>query len=179
MPADLALFPAHPAARRSPAAQARHLHPAALPAWRALLEGRWQQQHERVTRLSRACRDARRAAVGPGDGPDARQAAGQRASALWHRAVAQCSALAEIEAALSRLAAGRFGWWQHCGAPIAARTLTQIPQARYCPPATSDASRAARSSRTLPTADPATPAAGARGPHHTRPAHQPAGPPSG
>ena len=42
-------------------------------------------------------------------------------------------ALAEIEAALARLAAGRFGWCQHCGAAITAAALAQTPLARCCP----------------------------------------------
>ena len=132
MSADLGTFPLYGTARRSPADQARHLHPAALPHWRALLGWRWQEHQAKVTALSRDCRDARHAAV-QADGPDARQAALRRASAMWHQAVTEWRALAEIEAALSRLAAGRFGWCQKCGAAIAASRLTEIPHARYCP----------------------------------------------
>jgi RNA polymerase-binding transcription factor len=132
MPADLDIFPAHGTARRRPAAGIRHLHPAALPHWRALLGCQWQEQQAKVAGFSRGCRDARRAAA-EAAGPDAREAALRRASAMWHQAVAGWRALAEIEAALSRLAAGRFGWCQHCGSAIAASRLTEIPQARYCP----------------------------------------------
>lgn len=124
MTADLAIFAS--AARRSPAAEARHLHPAALPRWRTLLEARWQQQQELVTGLSLACHDARQAASGPGRGPGARQAARRGAAAGR-------LALAEIEAALARLAAGRFGWCQRCGTAITAARLGEIPQARCCP----------------------------------------------
>ena len=131
MSADLGIFPLLGVARRSPADQARHLHPAALPHWRALLGCRWQEHQARVTALSRDCRDARRAAA-EADGPDACQAALRRASAMWHQAVAEWRALGEIEEALSRLAAGRFGWCQQCGAAIAASRLADIPQARYC-----------------------------------------------
>jgi RNA polymerase-binding transcription factor DksA len=133
MPADVGLFPPPGMARRSPAADARHLHPAALPHWRALLGCLWQEHKDRVTGFCLACHDARQAAADPGGGPDTRQAAWRRASAMWHWAVAEWRALAEIEAALSRLAAGRFGWCQQCGAAIAASRLTQIPQIRYCP----------------------------------------------
>lgn len=133
MPADLVIFPPRAAARRSLAAEARHVHPAALPQWRALLEYLWQERWERATGLWLAGRDAREAAADSSDGPDARQAAWQRASAMWHRAVTEWRALGEIEAALYRLAAGRFGWCEQCGAVIAPSRLTEIPQARYCP----------------------------------------------
>jgi DnaK suppressor protein len=132
MSADLGLFPLSAAARRSPADQARHLHPAALPHWRALLRCRWQEHQAKVAALSGDCCDARSAAA-EADCPDARQTALRRASAKWHQAVAEWRALGEIEAALSRLAAGRFGWCQRCGAAIAASRLAEIPQARYCP----------------------------------------------
>jgi RNA polymerase-binding transcription factor DksA len=132
MSADLGIFPLPGTAQRGPADQARHLHPAALPHWRALLGCRWQEHQAKVAGLSRDCRDARRAAA-ESSAPDARQAALRRASAMWHQAVAEWRALAEIEAAQSRLGAGRFGWCQHCGAAIPASMLTQIPQARYCP----------------------------------------------
>jgi len=133
MTADLAIFPPPAAARRSPAAEARHLHPAALPRWRALLGLRWQQRLERVTELSLAYHDAQEAAVDAGSGQGARLAARRRASQTLRRAVAERLALAEIEAALARLAAGRFGWCELCGAAITTARLAEIPQARYCP----------------------------------------------
>jgi RNA polymerase-binding transcription factor DksA len=132
MSADLGIFPLHGTARRSPADQARHLHPAALPYWHALLGCRWQEHQAKVTALSRNCRDARRDAA-EANGQDARQAALRRANAMWHQAVGEWRALGEIEAALARLAAGRFGWCENCGAAIAAATLTETPQARHCP----------------------------------------------
>jgi len=133
MSADLAIFPPHTAARRSPATEARHLHPAALPQWRALLGIRWQERLERVTEFSLAYHEAQEAAADPSSGRDARLAARRRASAMLRRAVAERHALAEIEAALSRLATGRFGWCEECGAAIAAARLAEMPQARYCP----------------------------------------------
>jgi RNA polymerase-binding transcription factor DksA len=132
MTADLAIFPPPAAARRSPAAEARHLHPAALPRWRALLGFRWQERLERVTALSLAYHDAQ-AAADACKGRDARRAARRRASATLRRAVAERLALAEIEAALARLAAGRFGWCEQCGAAITTARLAEMPQARYCP----------------------------------------------
>ena len=125
-------FPPPAAARRNPAAQARHLHPAALPRWRALLGLRWQERLERVTEFSLAYHDARDAAEDAGAGRDARLAARRRASSILHRAVAERLALAEIEAALGLLAAGRFGWCEQCGGAIATARLAEVPQARYC-----------------------------------------------
>jgi RNA polymerase-binding transcription factor DksA len=132
MTADLAIVPPQAAPRRGPAAEARHLHPSALPRWRALLGVRWQECLEQVIELSLAYHDARGAAADPGREAGARQAARQRAGAALHQAVAQRLALAEIEAALARLAAGRFGWCEQCGAGIIAARLAELPQARYC-----------------------------------------------
>jgi DnaK suppressor protein len=133
MTADLAIFPPPAAARRNPAAEARYLHPAALPRWRALLGFRWQERLEQVTELSLAYHDAREAADDAGSGRDARRAARRRAAETLHRAVAERLALAEIEAALARLSAGRFGWCEQCGAAITTTRLAETPQARYCP----------------------------------------------
>jgi RNA polymerase-binding transcription factor DksA len=133
MTADLAICSPPSAARRSPAVEARHLHPAALPRWRALLGLRWQQRLELVVEFSLAYHEAREAAADAGSGPDARRAARRRASAALHRAVAERLALAEIEAALARLAAGRFGWCQQCRAAITVARLAEIPHARCCP----------------------------------------------
>jgi RNA polymerase-binding transcription factor DksA len=132
MSADLGIFPLHGTDRRSPAAEARYLHPAALSRWRALLGYRWQEHHTKVVELGRDGRDAVHTAA-EADGPDARQVALRRASAMWHQAVAEWRALGEIEAALSRLAAGRFGWCQQCRAAIPFSRLADVPQARYCP----------------------------------------------
>jgi RNA polymerase-binding transcription factor DksA len=133
MTADLAIFPPLVVERRSAAVGARHLHPAALPRWRVLLGIRWQERLELVTAFSLAYHDAREAADDASSGPDARCAARRRASAALHRAVAERLALAEIEAALARLAAGRFGWCEQCAAAIAAARLAEIPHARCCP----------------------------------------------
>jgi DnaK suppressor protein len=134
MSADLVdIFPPLAVVRRSPATEARHLHPAALPHWRGLLGSLWQQRQERANDLWLECRDAREAAADASGGPDAAQAAWRRASAMWHRTVVEWRALGEIEEALSRLAAGRFGWCEQCGGAIAAGWLTEMPQARYCP----------------------------------------------
>ncbi len=126
-----------PAARRSPArwyrssappSQARrgvHLGPGGLAQRRALLEARWRDRLERVTALSLAYHDA--AQVPGNDG-----AVSRRAKQLGRQAVAERQALAEIEAALDRIAAGRYGWCEQCGRSIAAAFLAAQPQARYC-----------------------------------------------
>ena len=132
MTADLAIFPPPAAARRSPAAEARHLHPAALPRWRELLGFRWQERLERVTALSLAYHDAEEAAADDGSGRTARRAARRRASATLHRAVGERLVLAEIEAALARLAAGRFGWCEQCSTAITTARLAETQEARYC-----------------------------------------------
>jgi DnaK suppressor protein len=131
MTADLLIVSPPAVPPRNLAAQARHLHPAALPRWRAQLTERWREQLDEVSALSRACHRAQHAAANARQ--DTRQAAWRQASAAMQRAAAGWLALAEIEAALARLAAGRFGWCQHCGAAITAATLAQTPLARCCP----------------------------------------------
>ena len=41
--------------------------------------------------------------------------------------------LADTEEALGRLAAGRFGSCEQCGAEIPAGLLATVPETRYCP----------------------------------------------
>jgi RNA polymerase-binding transcription factor DksA len=100
------------------------------PRWRALLEARWRARLEELTELSLAYHDA--AGPGPpdhlGDGPDPRQA-----QMSLRQAVAARQKLEDVEEALARLAAGRFGRCEQCDRPIPAGLLTLIPEARYCP----------------------------------------------
>ncbi len=99
------------------------------PHWRALLEARWQARVREVTELSLAYHVA--AAAVPdrtGDG------AGQpEVQALLRRAVAARRKLADVEEALGRLAAGRFGSCEQCGSAIPAGLLAIAPETRYCP----------------------------------------------
>ena len=99
------------------------------PQWRALLEARWQARLEELIELSLAYHVAAAACPdGAGDGsgqPEAR--------ALLHRAVAARRMLADVEEALGRLAAGRYGRCEQCGAEIPAGLLALIPETRYCP----------------------------------------------
>jgi RNA polymerase-binding transcription factor DksA len=119
MSADLAI--GSPEAMRL-APRAPHLAPDALPAWRALLEAHWRAHLERVTELSLAYHDAEEASAG----------SRSESRALLRQAVAERRALAEIEAALSRLGSGRFGRCERCGGVVSAARLTRTPQARYC-----------------------------------------------
>ncbi len=75
-----------------------------------------------MTELSLAYHDAEEARIGPR--PESR--------ALLRQAVAERRALAEIEAALSRLGSGRFGRCERCGGVVSSARLTRTPQARYC-----------------------------------------------
>ena len=97
------------------------------PHWRALLEARWQARVREVTELSLAYHVA--AAPDSAGGGDTRP----ETQALLRRAVAARRKLADVEEALGRLAAGRFGSCEQCGAPIPAGLLAEEPETRYCP----------------------------------------------
>jgi RNA polymerase-binding transcription factor DksA len=99
------------------------------PLWRALLEARWQDRVREVTELSLAYHAAAAAVPGGmGDGT------GQpEIQALLRRAVAARRKLADVEEALGRLTAGRFGSCEQCGSQIPAGLLAAVPELRYCP----------------------------------------------
>jgi RNA polymerase-binding transcription factor DksA len=93
-----------------------------LPAWRKLLESRWQRRLADVIRLSVAYHDASERAGG-----------GQRTADTWlSMAVAARRALSETEEALARLSAGDYGKCEQCGARIPVAELAAEPEARYC-----------------------------------------------
>ena len=98
------------------------------PRWRARLEARWQAYVQEVTELSLAYHVAAAAVPGgTGDG------AGQpEIAALLRRAVEARRKLADVEDALARLAAGRFGSCEQCGSPVQAGLLSAVPETRYC-----------------------------------------------
>jgi DnaK suppressor protein len=98
------------------------------PRWRALLEARWQARLEELTELSLAYHAAEDLPDGPADEPGPREA-----PMLLRRAVAARRRLEDVEEALARLAAGRFGRCEQCDSPIPAGLLTLIPEVRYCP----------------------------------------------
>jgi DnaK suppressor protein len=113
------------------------------PYWRALLEARWRERLQEVTELSLAYHSA------DPDGPDGHSAdpdghsadpdghsadpAQHAAQRLLRRAVAARQGLADLEEALSRLAAGTFGYCEQCGSPVPAGLLAASPATRYCP----------------------------------------------
>lgn len=116
--------------RRTETASAAHVGPGGLAQRRAQLEARWRNRLERITELSLAYyeeAERARSADAPGHG-----ATSPQARLLGRRAVAERQALADIEAALDRIAAGRYGWCEQCGRPIAGALLTIQPQVRYC-----------------------------------------------
>ena len=98
------------------------------PRWRARLEARWQAYVQEVTGLSLAYHVAA-AAVPDGTGDGAGQ---PEIAALLRRAVEARRKLADVEDALARLAAGRFGSCEQCGSPVQAGLLTAVPETRYC-----------------------------------------------
>lgn len=107
------------------------------PRWRALLEARWQARLRELTELSLAYHVAIAAAPDPagpgtGSGSGAGRAAEPEAQALLRRAVTARRKLADVEEALSRLAAGEFGRCEQCGAQIPDGLLAVAPEIRYC-----------------------------------------------
>jgi RNA polymerase-binding transcription factor DksA len=99
------------------------------PQWRALLEARWQARLEELTELSLAYHAGAEAIVDGGvDGPGQ-----QKAQVLLRRAVAARRKLEDVEEALGRLAAGRYGRCEQCESAIPAGLLALIPETRYCP----------------------------------------------
>ncbi len=118
---------AHPAHASGRAAQSE---PRSLARRRAQLEARWRERLERVTELSLAYHDAAQSlSVGV---LGSRAASSHRARQIARQAVAERQALAEIEAALDRIATGRYGRCEQCHRPISTALLAAHPQARYC-----------------------------------------------
>ena len=125
--------------------------------WRALLDARWQAEVRRVTELSLAfCDTAEQmqvfASPAGQDAGELRWATG-RLRRAENRTVAARRSLADIEEAMGRLTAGRYGRCEQCGTDMPARWLTQVPEARYCPrcsPAAAATARLTRSPATRP-----------------------------
>jgi len=99
------------------------------PQWRALLEARWQARLTELTERALAYHAAAEAIV------DAwvDEAAQREAQLLLGRAVAARRKLEDVEEALGRLAAGRYGRCEQCESAIPAGLLALIPETRYCP----------------------------------------------
>ena len=99
------------------------------PRWRALLETRWQARLRELTELSLAYHVAA-AAQPAAASPDL--SAAPETQALLRRTVTARRRLADVEEALSRLAAGAFGRCEQCGAQIPDGLLAAAPEIRYC-----------------------------------------------
>jgi RNA polymerase-binding transcription factor DksA len=95
---------------------------------RAQLEGCWRARLERVTELALAYHDAAQLAEPGAD----RCGTARRLRMLARRTVTERQALAEIEAALQRLASGTYGQCEQCQMPVDPALLATEPQARYC-----------------------------------------------
>ena len=92
--------------------------------WRALLEARWRDRLRELTELCVAFHESGTETPGGQPCPSLRR--------LMRRAVAARQALAETDAALSRLAQGTFGWCEDCSARIPVSSLLSVPETRYC-----------------------------------------------
>lgn len=100
-----------------------------LPAWRRLLESRWEQRLETVIRLSVAYHDT---ADRSGGEPGGDRAVARQLDQLLQQAVAARRSLSETEAALDRLAGGGYGRCEQCGTAIHVTRLAVEPETRYC-----------------------------------------------
>jgi len=112
----------------------------ASPAWRSLLEARWEERLGTLTELSLAYHDvaARSPSRGirgirgsPGDTSDTSET--RELSRLMRETTAARRALRDTEEALARLSAGGYGRCEQCGASIPAAALLMEPEVRYCP----------------------------------------------
>lgn len=123
--------PARVTARRGGAPA--HRWPGSLARRRAELEDRWRMTLERVVALSLAYYDAAEH-LHPGSAAVDQPLPNGPASAsqLARQAVSERQRLAEIEAALDRIAAGHYGSCEECGRPIAPGLLVAHPEARFC-----------------------------------------------
>jgi DnaK suppressor protein len=101
-----------------------------LPAWRSLLEARWQQRLGTLTELSLAYHDA---AEGGRRGQSVTdQPEGRQLRQLLRETVAARRALSDTEEALARLTAGSYGQCEQCSAAIPTARLALEPEIRYC-----------------------------------------------
>src|SRR5262249_45432441 len=90
--------------------------PGGLPHWRSRLEDLWPRQLEEIIELSLAFHEAASQRAEQGNPARASERARQ-VSQIRASTAAAHRALAEIEAALGRVDAARFGLCEQCGAP--------------------------------------------------------------
>ena len=96
-----------------------------LPAWRTLLEARWQERLSTVTSLSLAYHDAAERSDGGHRAGD--QAESPQLRRLMQEAVAARRALSDTEEALGRLSAGTYGRCEQCTVAIPATASRSLP----------------------------------------------------
>lgn len=101
-----------------------------LVAIRQILEEQRTFRHEQLAELA-ATEGAAQATGTPVEALDA-SADNARAQVSLVIAAAAIRALADIDAAIERMDAGRYGNCEHCGQAIPAERLEAIPQAAYC-----------------------------------------------
>lgn len=103
---------------------AAHLTPQDLMALRDSLHEQQRFRKDQLRRLTAAT------TTGTGTGTGGAAAAQEEVQ----HTLAACArmVLADVEAALERLATGSYGRCHRCGLPIHADRLTIVPQARYC-----------------------------------------------
>ncbi len=122
------------------------MSPTSLARRRADLEARWREVLERLTAMSVAYHETRAVRLGrlaPSADPVASAPevdhGDQAAWRLARRVAAERQQLAEIEAALDRIARGRYGRCEQCSQQISARLLGARPEARFCSSCSSQA----------------------------------------
>ena len=123
--------PAGPPAGAPPPAMTRGPRSAfTQPAWRGVLETRWQQRLAALTELSLAYHDAAEAPAG--EDAAGSQVRSEQLHQLLRKAVAARRALCDTEEALARLSAGSYGRCEQCSATIPPALLALEPETRYC-----------------------------------------------
>ena len=112
------------------------MHPALTPAVRAQLQQQLQARRDaldaqRSTHLAGQSRAAHAREVLLQDGDDATQRDAER-TVDFDRTDRDAVSLAEVDQALQRLAAGRYGLCSDCGSAIPLARLQLAPQAQRC-----------------------------------------------
>jgi RNA polymerase-binding transcription factor DksA len=102
-----------------------------LPRWRERLERLWRRQVEEIIELSLAYHEAASAEPFAGR-PELTAPRSLRLQRTRARAASAHHSLAEIEAALARIDAARYGICEQCGERLRADWLEASPALRYC-----------------------------------------------
>jgi RNA polymerase-binding transcription factor DksA len=102
-----------------------------MPRWRDRLERLWRRQVEEIIELSLAYHEAA-STERAGDGQELAAARSRRLRETRARTASAHQALAEIEAALTRIDTASYGMCEQCGERLRADWLEASPQLRYC-----------------------------------------------